>query len=353
MKKAWAMLYFSLCLPMLAFSVYRVSAASTAVAVDPPISNVNFLDTFSVNVNVTNVVNFTSWQLYLYYLKSILNCTGAIEGPFLQTGGGTFFGENITNNYNSTHGRLLAYSTLLGSTSVAGGGVILTVTFKAVGGNSTSLTLANTKLGDEKVPPQPIPHVEYNGAVNVLGANFHDVAVTNVTSYKTVIGYSDNITVTTENLGGYAETFNVTVYANTISNTTYIQSQNVTVPNGNSQDVTFTWNTTGFAKGNYTISAYAWPVLNETNISNNNFTSSLVKVALAGDLTGGTSNLLDFVPDGKVDMKDIAVVAKFFGQDVPPAPPNSDVTGPTGVPEGKIDMRDIGTVAKQFGKHDP
>jgi hypothetical protein len=51
-------------------------------------------------------------------------------------------------------------------------------------------------------------------------------------------------------------------------------------------------------------------------------------------------------------MKDIAVVAKLFGQNVPPAPSNCDVTGPTaGVADGKIDMRDIALVARHFGDH--
>jgi hypothetical protein len=62
---------------------------------------------------------------------------------------------------------------------------------------------------------------------------------------------------------------------------------------------------------------------------------------------------LDFVPDGKVDMKDIGVVAKYFGQNAPPAPPNCDLTGPTpGVPDGKIDMRDVGLAARHFGEHE-
>ena len=45
------------------------------------------------------------------------------------------------------------------------------------------------------------------------------------------------------------------------------------------------------------------------------------------------------------------MVARHVGENVPPAPPNCDVTGPiAGVPDGKIDMRDIGLVAKHFGE---
>jgi hypothetical protein len=47
-------------------------------------------------------------------------------------------------------------------------------------------------------------------------------------------------------------------------------------------------------------------------------------------------------------------VGYHFGETVPPAPANCDLTGLTaGVPDGKIDMRDIGLVAKHFGEHYP
>ncbi len=81
----------------------------------------------------------------------------------------------------------------------------------------------------------------------------------------------------------------------------------------------FTWNTTGFAKGNYTITAYADPVSGETDTADNNFTDGWVIVAMAGDITGPEA-----WPDGKWDIRDIALVAKHFGQNVPLAPPNCD-----------------------------
>jgi hypothetical protein len=56
----------------------------------------------------------------------------------------------------------------------------------------------------------------------------------------------------------------------------------------------------------------------------------------------------DINKDGKCDMKDIAFVARLFGQTVPPAPPECDIA-PT-PPDGKIDMRDISLAARHFGE---
>jgi hypothetical protein len=332
--------------------ILKVYGITATIAVDPPVSNVTIGDTFNVNINVTNIVNFTCWQLRLYFLKGVLNCTAAIGGPFLVGPNGTYYDKTITNNFNATHGELLAFATLNGNFSVAGSGTILTVTFKAVGGGNTPLHMADIKLGDEKIPPQPIPHTTVDGMVDVTSGVIHDVAVTNVTSFKTVVcqGYTSNITVTVENQGGFLETFNVTVYANT----TAIETQTVnSMPNGTSTILTFTWDTSGFAKGKYTISAYAWPVPGETDTADNNFTGGWVRVSMVGDLTGGTPNPWDFVPDGKVDGKDIAIVALCFGS-APGCPPpyiwnpNSDVNN-----DVKIDGKDIATVALHFGQADP
>jgi outer membrane protein assembly factor BamB/PKD repeat protein len=78
----------------------------------------------------------------------------------------------------------------------------------------------------------------------------------------------------------------------------------------------------------------------------------VVGLTIIGDVTGPYG-----MPDGKVDMRDIAFVAKAFGTDPihqghPPRwDPRADISGPTyGVPDGKVDMYDVALVAKNFGK---
>jgi hypothetical protein len=168
--------------------------------------------------------------------------------------------------------------------------------------------------------------------------DIHDVAVTNVTASKTVVGqgYGVNVTVTAADLGDYPETFNITVYANT----TVIASQNVTLSSGNSTDITFTWNTTSFAYGNYTIGAYAWPVSGETNMANNNFTGGNVTVTIPGDING----------DGTVDIYDAILLSGAFNSQPGSTNwnPNADING-----DGTVDIYDAIIQSAYFNQRYP
>ena len=181
------------------------------------------------------------------------------------------------------------------------------------------------------------------------GPAFHDVAATNVTAFKTVVGlgYSAPINVTVANLGDYAENFNLTLSGNSTS----INNATVSLTSGSSETITFTWNTTGFAKGNYTIWAYAWPVSGETDMDDNLLSNGTILVGVPCDVTGPTPR----VPDGVCNMRDIGYMCNHFGT-TPSSPnwdPNCDVTGPGGVPDGIVNMRDIGEACKKFGSKDP
>jgi len=129
-----------------------------------------------------------------------------------------------------------------------------------------------------------------------------------------------------------------------------IGKQTVTLTTKNSTTITFTWNTTGVAKGNYTITAYTHPVPPETDTTDNTYVNGWIIVAMPGDITGP-----DGYPDGKCDMRDVYVVARAFGShpNHPRWNPNADITGPQGLPDEKVDMRDVYLVARNFGKTEP
>jgi hypothetical protein len=100
----------------------------------------------------------------------------------------------------------------------------------------------------------------------------HDVAVTavNVSPLTVLPGDIVYINVTVQNKGGYAEIFNVTVYANSAVVGVQAVSLDATV----SAILHFSWNTSGLGKGDYTISASASVVPGEANIADNSFAAA-------------------------------------------------------------------------------
>jgi parallel beta-helix repeat protein len=175
----------------------------------------------------------------------------------------------------------------------------------------------------------------------------HDIGITGITS-KTAVGqgYKANITLRVMNYGINTETFNLTAYINA---TVIATNTNITLTSRNSTTVTFTWNTTDFAKGNYTIWANTTSILSETDTSDNTLVFGIVLVGVPCDITGPTP----LVPDGVCNMRDIGYVCSKFGT-TPSSQdwdPNADVTGPAPrMPDGTVNMRDIGEACNNFGK---
>ena len=162
-------------------------------------------------------------------------------------------------------------------------------------------------IDDNELVPPPFPMITSNGSHYFIYFEFAlsahnitiqyaitDIAISNITAAKTVVGqgYTTRTNATIQNHGNYTETFNVTVYANA----TAINQTQVTLTSGNSTTITFMWDTTGFAYGNHTLNAYAWPVQDETNTGDNNLTGDTVCVGIAGDIKyDGTVNILDAI----------------------------------------------------------
>jgi parallel beta-helix repeat protein len=119
-----------------------------------------------------------------------------------------------------------------------------------------------------------------------------------------------------------------------------IGTQTVTLESGASTTLTFTWNTTGFAKGNYTIWAYASPVPGEIDTSDNTFVDGWVVVAMVGDINA----------DGIVDIFDCVRIALAFSATShdPNWDPNADIDN-----SNLIDIFDLVIVAIHFGETDP
>jgi len=193
-------------------------------------------------------------------------------------------------------------------------------------------------------PPYPEPSQAYRPVEIPHLVGIHDVTIDDVTPPKTVVGagYSVSINTTVANEVYFPEAFNVTLYVNETS----IALQNVTLTAGASITLRFTWNTTGFAKGNYTVSTYAEPVPNETNLADNNLTCPvLVHVGVPGDISGPIPG----VYDGTTNMRDIQYLILLFNTN-PSSPnwkPNADIND-----DGTVNMRDIQIAILNFNQYE-
>jgi hypothetical protein len=167
----------------------------------------------------------------------------------------------------------------------------------------------------------------------------HEIAVTEVQQAKTILGqgYHMFIAARVKNYGTFNETFNTTVYVNT----TIIQTQTATLISGKSARLSFLWDSTGFAKGNYTMSAYAWPVSGETDTADNTLKATVqIEITIPGDVDGNhVVNILDVVKmtsiyaskqgdpqfnsncdidnDGQITILDVIICTDRYGQKYP------------------------------------
>jgi len=178
------------------------------------------------------------------------------------------------------------------------------------------------------------------GGIYCFGSIFttYNIAISSLTESSLEVGqrYSLNINATVQNEGDTVETFNVTAYANG----TAIETKEITLMNESSIVVTFVWDTTGFALGNYKISAYATPVPDETNITDNNIVGDWVTVTIPGDLNG----------DFTVGLADLVILAKAYSSthDNSTWNPNADIDN-----NGTVGLSDLVILAQNYGQHYP
>jgi len=267
--------------------------------------------------------------------KTVLNrapvAEFAVSASTVYTGDLIYFNASASNDPDGT---IASYFWVFGD-GTSGTGMIADHVYLAGGTYTITLTVTDDDGAYAST------------STNVTVLTRPGIAVTEVTLSKTIVGqgYRMGINVTAANYGDRTETFNLTVYANTTAITTI----SVTLHGGESTAIVFKWNTTGFAKGNYNITATAEPLPGETNVQDNTHSGGIVAVAMVGDLNA----------DGKVDERDVYKAAKTFGSygpgflyaGSPPSPrwnPVSDIND-----DNEIDLKDYYIVCRHFGEVDP
>jgi hypothetical protein len=180
-----------------------------------------------------------------------------------------------------------------------------------------------------------------------VGSEVHDVAVTHVTAWPnlTLPSYV-YVNVTVENQGTSYETFNATVHAGNITATSAIVAD--LAPESNKTlklkcDL-FPFRAEIFPPPpwplrepmivNVTIWAEASVVAGEIDTADNVYINGTISIIWW---------VLDLNGDGRINILDIAIMAKEFGAPHPPL--WLDING-----DGKLDILEIAMVAKAFGQ---
>ncbi|RLI40511.1 hypothetical protein DRO69_12795, partial [Candidatus Bathyarchaeota archaeon] len=285
--------------------IISLAISNTTIEVDPSTSTAEIGETFSIDIKITDVIDLYGWEFKLKWNKTILDPLNVIEGTFLKNNGDTYF----INKINKTLGYMLVDCTLLGNIpGVSGTGILATVEFSVNGHGECSLDLYDTKLVSSL--EEAIVHMTNDGSFITLTPSFHDISVTNVKLSKNVVAVGGilRINITDENLGGYNETYDLTIQAN--KNITVggdeilIKTQTVESLSAQSSSIlTISWNTTGVPRGNYTICGQANTVTDETNTTNNFCIGGTISVTLL---------LGDINADDAVNIIDIFIIAKAF-----------------------------------------
>jgi len=257
--------------PMIILQVQALP--TTQLYVDPPeIIDPGLIppQTFDVNVTIDDVEDLYSYEFNMSFDKNVLTCLYILTHDVL--GETSYTSETKISNTKGFAWAKVDYYTpatpITTSTPVA----LATLHFRVKSAGSSVLDLHDTSLTNST--GGAIEHEVSDGFIMTV---IHDVAITQVTpsSAWAYEGWLMNITVMARNNGNISETFDVTAYCN---NTAIGTIPVIDLPSNGETTLTFTWNTTGVASGNYVISANASIVPYEFNTANNRYVDGVVEL---------------------------------------------------------------------------
>jgi len=267
------------------------ATVSPYIGVIPP-STVNQTLVPGMNYTVSIYTDYNGSDVWGYEFEltfdpNVLQGVEVVNGDLI-TGSSAVFAQGTFNN---TAGNLSLTGCFFFFMTpppplTSGPGILANVTFRVIGLGTSDITLETT--GPERtkllgfadpwidphliIDPETMPDQIQHG----FFSNVPDVAVTSVTPSVieakpgTIVG----IDVSVLNNGSETESFNVTAYYNSNE----IDTTEVSLEAGQNTTLSLAWNTTGVTEGDYTISAYAWPLPKETDIADNTYIDGEVRI---------------------------------------------------------------------------
>ena len=145
------------------------SQTTTRLCISPPELDVLINQDFSVSLCIEDVANLSAWQTYISFDPNLMNCTGAVEGPFLRNVGPTIWPEPVIDNEAGTI--LIGDALLIPGPGATGSGVLAYINFTCKAYGASTLHLYDSQLLD--VYSVEIPHETMDGEINQGYKNLH------------------------------------------------------------------------------------------------------------------------------------------------------------------------------------
>ena len=153
MKKGTAAFFLVLIALSAAMAIKPSQAAqpTATVSVDPAKLNLTTAyvgQTIQVDINVSNVNGLWGWALQnVNFNPKVLNVTNVQEGPFLKSKDSTFFLWASNSTLAFSKGDIPEINCAFAEdTTVSGGGVLATVTFRVLSAGSSPITIGEAAL---------------------------------------------------------------------------------------------------------------------------------------------------------------------------------------------------------------
>lgn len=258
---------------------WAMTACPWTISIEGP-SSVYREETFTITANITYPcpTPFTPSDYPATYVNATLNPSSGLDFAS---------GETAAKPISDLQG---GQSTSVSWSMVA----------ESSGMESVNVTVGGLVNGS--VYPLPIyPGYDYEDriggssthGIEVVGF-LHDVAVIGASSLKSFVGegLKCNVEVWLANQGEFTENFNITLYANE----TAVGFESIVVERDQNVSAFICGSVFGLAKGNYTVSVYVTPVLNETDLADNELWDGWFFITAAGDANGDRAvNILDCI----------------------------------------------------------
>lgn len=248
---------------------------TTVVYVDPPVSYVSLGQTFSVNVNIANVRDLYGYEFALGYNSTILNVTEVVIQPFLNKPTDPWMKNKEGHVW-------VCDCSVYPAKPTSGSGTLVTIIFNVIGMGDCEIDLGvpdawcdrkpGTKLVAPMVGTKPedadmkaIPHKSVSGQVKFRPSERGIATFLNTPSHLRP-GDSALLKATVWNTGSTEET---NVELRLLIDSSIVDFEVISsLQGGFSYTLSYLW-TPSLVEATYNVTAYASPVSDEDDITNN------------------------------------------------------------------------------------